>query len=438
MKNCSEISMIENINEENINNEKKNELIKSLEDCYPYLEFLFITMEDGEILSYTLELIYDLVNSKQEFKENKLSQIIFKICEFMLKKNNQRYPCLQCMKLLDIFISQENDINKDETQKLKYIDCIVNVMTFNDLDINTDEKKQKIENDINTLGDQILEKLLTEDDFNKLLKEFCDSAESFSPNKKNKDLIDNLENYIKRMTGIIEIKNYFEIGAEKILTSLKSLLEKEIKHIEFFKKDKTNEKIPDFYTILEHTSSRILLELNLNIKHTKISQQKNNFEILVKTLEIIFNSLNKSTDKRNTKYLLNNLKLNYSYLIDNESNIKLPNNENIVEKIINMNISLIKKLIEEDDIIFILLNNLIYLVQKNSSFNNFIIKAGCPRLLLQIIESSLNEQNVQCALTLLKLVCGSNEDNLKMISNQNAMNVFFQAKKKFEGNNSIS
>ena len=434
MKICNEISL--KSNETNII-EKKEELIQSLEECYQYLEFLFIKIEDEEILSYVLELIYDLVNSKQEFKENKLSQIIFKICEFMLKKNNQRYPCLQCMKLLDIFISQENDINKDETQKFKYIDCIVNVMTFNDLDINTDEKKQKIENDINTLGDQILEKLLTEDDFNKLLKEFCDSAESFSPNKKNKDLIDNLENYIKRMTGIIEIKNYFEIGAEKILTSLKSLLEKEIKHIEFFKKDKTNEKIPDFYTILEHTSSRILLELNLNIKHTKISQQKNNFEILVKTLEIIFNSLNKSTDKRNTKYLLNNLKLNYSYIIDNESNIKLPNNENIVEKIINMKISLIKKLIEEDDIIFILLNNLIYLVQKNSSFNNYIIKAGCPRLLLQIIESSLNEQNVQCALTLLKLVCGSNEDNLKMISNQNAMNVFFQAKKKFEGNNSI-
>ena len=137
MKICNEISL--KSNETNII-EKKEELIQSLEECYPYLEFLFIKIEDEEILNYVLELIYDLVNSKQEFKENKLSQIIFKICEFMLKKNNQRYPCLQCMKLLDIFISQENDINKDETQKLKYIDCIVNVMTFNDLDINTDEK----------------------------------------------------------------------------------------------------------------------------------------------------------------------------------------------------------------------------------------------------------------------------------------------------------
>ena len=156
MKICNEISL--KSNETNII-EKKEELIQSLEECYPYLEFLFIKIEDEEILSYVLELIYDLVNSKQEFKENKLSQIIFKICEFMLKKNNQRYPCLQCMKLLDIFISQENDINKDTTQKIKYIDCIVNVMTFNDLDVNIDEKKKEIENEINLLGNQILEKL---------------------------------------------------------------------------------------------------------------------------------------------------------------------------------------------------------------------------------------------------------------------------------------
>ena len=134
MKNCSEISMIENINEENINNEKKNELIKSLEDCYPYLEFLFITMEDEEILSYTLELIYDLVNSKKDFKENKLNHIIFKICEFMLKKCNQRNPCLKCMKLFDMFLSQENEVQKDSSKKIEFINSVVTVMTFNDID----------------------------------------------------------------------------------------------------------------------------------------------------------------------------------------------------------------------------------------------------------------------------------------------------------------
>ena len=62
MKICNEISL--KSNETNII-EKKEELIQSLEECYPYLEFLFIKIEDEEILSYVLELIYDLVNSKK-------------------------------------------------------------------------------------------------------------------------------------------------------------------------------------------------------------------------------------------------------------------------------------------------------------------------------------------------------------------------------------
>ena len=62
MKICNEISL--KSNETNII-EKKEELIQSLEECYPYLEFLFIKIEDEGILSYVLELIYDLVNSKQ-------------------------------------------------------------------------------------------------------------------------------------------------------------------------------------------------------------------------------------------------------------------------------------------------------------------------------------------------------------------------------------
>ena len=436
MKICSEIAMKENTNEENINNEKKDELIKSLEDCYPYLEFLFITMEDEEILSYSLELIYDLVNSKKDFKENKLNQIVNKICDFMMKKCNQRNPCLKCMKLFDMFLSKENE-QKDSTQKIKYVDSVVTVMTYSDIEKDKDIKSINIENEINELGNTILEKLIDENDFNKILKEFCDNTESFEPNKNNKDAIQALENCIKRMAGIIELKNYYEIGSDSILTSLKKLLEKEIKYIEIFKRDKSKEKNQDFNSIIENTSSRIITELNLNLKIGKISQQKNNLEIYVRTLDIIFLSLTKLSDKRIIKYLLNNLKSNYSFIIENETNIKLPDNENIIEKIMNVNITLLRKMLEEDDIIFSTLNNLIDLSEKNTLYSNNLVKSGCPRFLLQIIETSPNKQNVKCALILLKMICNSNEDNLKIISSQNPMNVFFQAKKKFEGDNSI-
>ena len=54
-----------------------------------------------------------------------------------------------------------------------------------------------------------------------MLKEFGESIENFEPIKNNKNLIDALEICIKRMTGIIEIKHNYEIGAETILISLK-------------------------------------------------------------------------------------------------------------------------------------------------------------------------------------------------------------------------
>ena len=200
MKISSEISIkeVDNINE------KKEELIQSLEECYPYLEFLFIKMEDEEILCYSLDLIYDLVISKKDFKENKLNQIIFKICEFMINKSNQRYPCLQCMKLLDIIIGNEQDVNKDQKQKIKYIDSIINVMAFKVINDDNNNKLMNIENEINILGNKILEKLLNEDDFNKLLKEFIENAGNFEPNKTIKDLIETLVICIRRMIGIMD------------------------------------------------------------------------------------------------------------------------------------------------------------------------------------------------------------------------------------------
>ena len=393
-------------------------------------------MEDEEILCNSLDLIYDLVNSKQDFKENKLSQIIFKICDFMNNKNNQRYPCLQCMKLLDIFLTNEKDENKNN-DNIKYIDCVINVMIFKVIIDDKDTKSIDIENEINILGNNILGRLLDDNYFNTLLNEFCENVENYEPNKNVKTVNETLETNIKRMTGIIEVKNYYEIGAETILISLKKLIEKEIQYIEFFKREKSKEKNPEFNTIIEKASLSILFELNLNLKISKISKQKLNFEILMKSLDIIFLLLTKSTDKKSIKYLLDYLKQNYEFIIDNSENIKLPENNNVIEKIIGINISLLRKMIEEDDIVLAILLNLIYLSEKNVLYCNYMVKSGCPRLLLQIIDTSLNEKNVEFALELLKIISNSNEDNIKIISSQNALNIFFQAKNKYEGNNLI-
>ena len=449
IKICDELSLKENSENKT---DKKDKIIASLIDCYPYLEFLFINKDDEEILCDSLEVIFDLVNTKNDFKKNKLEQIIFKICDFMNKKKHQRYPCLQCMKLLDMYLTPEyvseyiksRDPSKVPSHAINYTECIVNVMTYrepqedekNIKKINLEQAK-KIEGEINTLGGVLLERLIDELDFRKLIKDFCANAESFEPNKNNKESINKLENLIKVMHGIMNVKNYYDIGAKDVLNSLKSLLEKEIRYIEFFKKDKTNEKNPDFNNIIENTSSRMYLELSLNLKINEISQQKLNYEIYAKNLDIIFLFLTKSIDKKNIKFLLNYLKTNYSFIVDNENNINLQNKEKVSEKMTSVDVSLLRKLIEEDDVIYSIISNLTMLAENNILLCNNMVKAGCPRLLLQIIETSPNELNVESALYLLKIISFSNKDNLQMVASQNALNVLFQAKNKYSSNDKV-
>ena len=290
----------------------------------------------------------------------------------MNKKNHQRFPCLQCMKLLDMYLTPEyvteyiksKDTIKHPSHAINYIECIVNVMTYKEspelkkkLRKISPEQSAKIESEINNIGGTLLERLIDELDFRKLIKEFCENAETFDPSKNNKESINKLENSIKVMHGIMNVKNYYDLGANIILNSLKHLLEKEIKYIEFFKRDKTNEKNPDFKNIIDSTSSRMYLELFLNLKINEISQQKLNYEIYANNLDIIFLFLTKSGDKKNIIFLLNHLKNNYSFILDNENNIKLQNKENVSEKMTSVDVALLRKLIEEDDVISPIIDN---------------------------------------------------------------------------------
>ena len=451
IKICDELSLKEN---PKIKASKTGDIVSSLINCYSYLEYLFINKEDEEILCNTLDVIYDLVSAQKDFRHNKLEQIIFKICDFMNKKEEQRYPCLQCMKLLDMYLTPEylaeylksNDPTKYPSHSINYIECIVNVMTYRKSPEEESKKKSgvitpiqsaKVEEEINSLGGALLEKLIDEFDFRKLLKEFIDNAESFDPSKNNQDSINKLENSTKNMYGIMNVKNYYEIGAYYILKALRELLTKEIRYIEFFKRDKTNEKNPDFKNIVDNASSRMNLELSLNLKINEISQQKLNYEYYSTNLDILFLFLTKSLDKKNIKYLLNHLNNNYNFILDNESNIKLEGNENVSEKMVNVDVSLLRKLIEEDDVIDSIIHSLIILAENNILLCNNMVKAGCPRLLLQIIESSPNEANVESALYLLKIISFSNKDNLIIVANQNPLNVFYHVKKKYSSNEKI-
>ena len=427
---------------------KKDEFLKSLVNCYPYLEYLFTTKEDDEILCNSLEVIYDLLNNEKEFFNKNIEQIIFKICDFMNKKSNHRFPCLQCMKLLDIYLTPEyvsgyiksRDPGKVPTHSIDFVECTVNVMVHKPQNVNfekIDKSSILVEQQISEIGGVLLEKLIDELEFKKLLKEFCASAESFEPDSKNKDAASSLEKLTKKMFGVMNVKKYYELGSMDILQSLKHLIEKEVKFVEFYKRDKNNQKSENYAKNLEEVSSRVFIELALDLKLCYVSQQNLKYIQHGKALDILFLFLSKSTDNENIKMLLYFFKEIFKFLLDNERNIKLETKEYITEKLTNISTGVLRKLIEEEDVVGVIIDNLTMLAEARKHLCNTMVKAGLPRLLFQVMETSPNEENVEKALYLLKIISFSNLDNLTMVANQNALIKFFDTKNKYPNNQKI-
>ena len=429
---------------------KKDELVKSLINCYPYLEYLFTDKDDDEILCNTLEVLYDLFTTDKEFFDKNIENIIFKICNFMNTKMNHRYPSLQCMKLLEKYITpefatkyiKERDPQKVPTHAIDFVECIVNVMAYKQRP--SKDKKQdksnssKVEQEINEIGGKLIERLIDELDFKSLLKEFCSSADSFEPhNIKNKDTVTNLEKITKKMFGLMTVKKYYDLGAADVLKSLKNLVEKEAKYIEFYKRDKENQKKANFKKVLEESSNRLFLELCLALKIAEVSQDRLNYKNYAKALDILFTFLSKSSDNNNINLLLNYFNDNFKFIMAEDPKILSETRENIPEKMTTTNTALLRKMTEEEDVIGNIIDNLTLLGENKKILCNTMVKGGCPRLLLQIMETSPYEENVEKALHLLKIIAFSNLNNLTFVANQNAMIKFFETKNKFPSNQRI-
>ena len=430
---------------------KKDELVQSLSICLPYLENLFTESDNDEILCNSLEVIYDLLNSNKEIFEKNIETIIFKICDFMNKKMEHRYPCLQCMKLLDKYLSpefvtkyiKEKDPSKYPTHGIDFVECIVNVLAYTE-NINKDKKAERnissrVEEEINEIGSKLMERLFQEEeDLKKIIKEFCLSADSFEPNNiKNKEMVTNLEKLTKIMVGLMTVKKFYEEGANDILKSLTNLIQKEVKYIEFYKIDKENKKKPNYTKVLEESAQRLLFELSLSLKIVDISQKELNFQIYVQGLNILFLFLSKSSNNNNINYILNYFSKNSEFILSEEARILSETKESIPEKETSTFTSLLRKIIEEEEVIGNIINNLTLLGEKKQELCNTMVKGGCPRLLLQIMETSPYEENVEKALNLLKIIAFCNLNNLTMVANQNAMIKFFEAKNKYHSNQTI-
>ena len=114
-------------------------------------------------------------------------------------------------------------------------------------------------------------------------------------------------------------------------------------------------------------SKRLLFELSLAIKIAEISQKESNYEIFVLALNILFLFLSKSSDNDNINLVLNYFNINSNYILSEHSKIYEKTKENIPEKLATNHTSLLRKIIEEEDVIGNIIDNLTLLGEKNQA-----------------------------------------------------------------------
>ena len=149
--------------------------------------------------------------------------------------------------------------------------------------------------------------------------------------------------------------------------------------------------------------------------------------------------IEKTTDNVILCEIIKQIQKNISFMKKNQDNLKTKRGENIIEKYINSLINLIRKLDYEDEKIFYtIINTFITFTKEKKETCNFLVKSGCPRQLLLIMESTNNVQLISLGMELLKILTFSNQENLIMIANQNMLLKLFEIRTKFSNDENIT
>lgn len=329
----------------------------------------------------------------------------------------------------------------------------------NDDNLEMCESTEKL---ISFYGIKILEKLNDEKEILRMLRIFKDSVYNYSPGKSSPISITTLENALIFFFCVLKSKVFFHIGLGEIIDSLKNLIKKEISFIENFKKDNLNDQKKDenYLDTIKASNKRLNLQTALlrlisencikyydealkkdpqaNIKNSK------NLAFLKETLKIIIDVHEKSSDDENIWNLLEHLKENVLFLSNNESELNATqtdltggsakNNafaifgaankdaskfeENIIETLTSNLINLFRKNIDNAKIAKNIIEIFKSIVKKKPEICDLLVKAGCPRLLISLVENTQDADMAKKALQLFKTLGLSNEENSKMLANQ--------------------
>jgi hypothetical protein len=328
---------------------------------------------------------------------------------------------------------------------------ILQVINLNNSNQYEDDKlNKKVETDIFSKGMKLLERLVDLNELKRMLKQLKENIANFNPANHSSETLTQLENGLLFFIPILKIKSFFTACFSDVLDAIKALIKKEIAFIEQFKRDKNNEKNPKYNEIIESSGKRMQIELGVlknllesscqNYSEAPSEEAKVQYANAVKDIINVYTEVfDKYTDPKNLTDLVSHLNKNVNFLVDNDQGLnsssatstqnsssgpKKPgpekkNEETVVEKMINGMMNLLRKNGGNDEgLCEEVVSSLVNLAKKRGDICNILVKAGCPRLLLQLIENTSNRNLVEKCLELLKLITLSNQENLEMLSNQ--------------------
>ena len=449
---------------------------KNLEDnikkCFPYMKGVIQASDNWKTLKNNLDVIYNTVLNESDDSPIK-KDIIPVVTEFMDVKFNYRNPNLVNLNILDDYLKPEfasqmlkrPDVKANPNFGLNYVKAIDSAMIKPfytsstllkevgaeddfDKDEDNDQKEPKnedVEKKIIGKGAELLKRLIPLEEYVQQIKVFKRNANNFNPDTSKVDDVLKLEDNLIYQNCALNVDDFFKAGMTENLGTLKDLIKKEMNFIESFKRLKSNENNPKYKDICDASNKRLKLELGTLRKledqgidkfgKTKDNKYKN---LLKDIIDVNADIINKSSDTQNLMEHLDQLRNNVAFLRDNEKELSDDKNKSPSETYINSLMKLLNKAINDEDLSDSIIKTLIAFANKKPNICNLLVKAGCPRMLLQILDKTQNRQLANDAMELFKMITLSGKENAEVIGNQNILLKLFEIRSKFASSDSIT
>ena len=458
-----------------INESSPEEIIdlpKNVKKCFTYIKGVVGFSDNWRTLKNDLEVVHN-TNKKEEHESELKKNMIPVITKFMDDKYKFRQPNLINLNILDDYLtpnfvsdllSKKGDVKTNPNFGLNYINAIDSVMAKPFYTSSTvlkevgggDEEKvedeelkepknDEIEKKIISKGSILLKRLIPLEEFLRQVKEFKKNANSFNPETSKVEETLKLEDNLIYQNCALNVDEFFNAGMNDDFNTLRDLIKKEITFIESFKRLKSNENNPKYKEICDASNKRLQLLLGTlrKLEDQGIDKygktKENKYKNLLKDI-IALNSevITKSTDGPNLIEHLNQLKNNVGFLRDNESDLVDEKGVEPSDLYVNSLMKLLNKALNDEDLCDAIIKTLIAFANKKPGICTTLVKSGCPRLLLQIMDKTQNKILANDAMELLKMLTLSSPENTKVIGNQNILMKLFEIRSKFASSESIT